>query len=198
VTLLFVGRLSVRKGLDLIVALSHRLADLAADVQILVVGFPSLWSDYSGLLRRLHPLATFCGEAAPEDLAALYRNADALIQPSRYEPFGLTVAESLASGTPVVASDAVGAAEDVDGRCVMSFADGDVDDLERVVRELVDQVQAGQMTDVRRLARSEAERLFAPGVVATGLLQALYGAGAQAPDGVAPRSPHDRALRPAR
>lgn len=45
------------------------------------------------------------------DLRAVYGAADWTVLPSRYEAFGLVVAESLACGTPVVVSDRVGAAE---------------------------------------------------------------------------------------
>ena len=63
---------------------------------------------------RLGVRAEFRGHVSPEELAALYRGAAALVLPSRYEGFGLPVLEAMASGTPVVATTA-GALPEVAG-----------------------------------------------------------------------------------
>jgi glycosyltransferase involved in cell wall biosynthesis len=172
--LLFVSRISVRKGVDLVVGLSHRLADLEGQVQILVVGGPTRWSDYRKLLADLNPaVAGYHGALEPRAVAGLYRQAAVVLQPSQYEPFALTVGEALASGTPVVASDEVGAAADVDPRVCLVFPHGDLDAFEAAVRRMLADLRAADRVRLRALARGEAERLFSPSIVAASLRQEL-------------------------
>jgi glycosyltransferase involved in cell wall biosynthesis len=169
--LLYVSRIALRKGVELIVALSHRLSDLAGSVRIRVVGDKAMFSDYRPLLAGLNPdVATYEGGSSSLQLAGLYRAAGALLQPSHYEPFALTVGEALASGLPVVASNQVGAAEGVDRRVCRVFRSGDLDAFEATVRGLLDDLRGGEQPALRDLARSEAERLFAPEVVAKQLV----------------------------
>jgi glycosyltransferase involved in cell wall biosynthesis len=181
-TVLFVSRLAVRKGVELVTRLSHRLADLEGMLRIRVIGGPSLWSDYRGLLRDLNPaLADYAGEKSPAELAREYQAAGLLIQPSHYEPFALTVAEALACGLPVVASDEVGAAEDVSSRCCTRFPAGDLDGLERAVRDLVERIRREGRDEIARQARAEAARLFAPDRIASAVASCLESAAARTP-----------------
>jgi glycosyltransferase involved in cell wall biosynthesis len=173
-TLLFVSRISVCKGVELIVRLSHRLADLEGRVRILVLGGPTTWSDYRQLLSELNPaIADYGGEVAPDALGRLYRQAAVLLQPSDYDAFALTVGEALASGTPVIASDEVGAADGVDPRVCRVFPRGDLDAFEQAVRGAVAAARSADSAQLRALARAEAERLFAPPTVASTLLREL-------------------------
>lgn len=170
-TLLFISRISARKGVDLVIALSHRLDDLADRARIHVIGGPTTWSDYRPLLADLNPaVAQFDGAVAPQAIAQLYRVADVLLQPSMYEPFGLTVGEALASGVPVVASDAVGAVDGVDPSVCTACAAGDLDALEAAVRLMLERMRSPERGAIRRLARAEAERLMAPELMAARLL----------------------------
>lgn len=174
IKLLFVSRIAVRKGVDLVVDLSHRLDDLHGKVEIVVIGGPSSWSDYRKLLHDLNPrTARYPGSVSPDELARLYREALAVLQPSQYEPFALTVGEALAGGTPVIASDEVGAVDGIDPRVCRVFPRGDRDAFERAVREAIAEIDSARRDQLATLARTEAERLFAPAAVAATLLAEL-------------------------
>ena len=82
----------------------NQLAALEAATAVglpLVVAGPVKDRTLAGELRSRG--ARLEGYVETERLADLYRGAACLVQPSRYEGFGLPVVEAMASGTPVVA-----------------------------------------------------------------------------------------------
>ena len=74
------------------------------------------------------------------ELAALLSSAEVACIPSLYEGFSLPAVEAMASGTPIVASRAGALPEVVgpDGQCARLVNPGDVDDLTRLLGELLD------------------------------------------------------------
>ena len=163
VVILFVGRIALRKGIDMLVELSRRLGDLRGAARLEIVGGTSLWSDYRNLLEDLDSsVATYHGGVPPGGVVDHLRGADLLIQPSKYEPFGLTLGEGLASGLPVVATDAVGAAENVARECCTVVPAGDMHQFESAVRDMVSKVRGPDRLGMRQVAQREARRLFNP------------------------------------
>lgn len=174
VTFLFVSRIAVRKGTEMIVELSHRFADLEGKVQIRIVGNHTLWSDYRGLLKDLNPrIAAYRSEISGKEMKRLYHTVDALIQPAHYEPFGNTVGEALACGLPVISSDKVGAAEGVDPLCCRIFPAGDINALEMQVRQLYQELLTPKRKEISEAARSEAIRLYTNQVIVSDLIANL-------------------------
>jgi len=160
-----VGRLTVRKGLEDVVALSHALRDLAGRIEVVVVGAPSLWSDYSALLEDLDELiGRSVGHLGRDEVARLVARALCLVQLSRYEPFGLTVAEALACGTPVIVTPAVGAAQGLPADVARVVEPGDVAAVATAVRELLS-LSGDEREFLAARCRAEAKR-FSPDVVA--------------------------------
>lgn len=157
---LYIARMSVRKGLDLIIDLSWRMRDCEAEVEIQVVGGPSLWSNYTPHLRKLNPqVARYLGSVAHEKMPQLYLGADALLLPSYYEPGALVVGEALSFGLPVVVSDEVGPSECLDHDCCRTFPVGNADAFESAVRLLAADLRKGQ-PELARSARTQAEEKF--------------------------------------
>lgn len=182
--LLFASRLSTRKGLELVVGLSHRLTDLAGQVQIDVVGTKTLWSDYTAHVKDLDPAtAVYHGSKSIRDMPAMYRESDILLVPSHYEPGSLVVGEALASGLPVVASSQVGPIEVLSRDTCRVFRSGDLDDFERAVRELIADLRAGRAPELGRAAREQAVELFAPRKIGDDLTRILHEAATAARDG---------------
>lgn len=118
---LFVGRLQALKAPDTAVralaALDRVLPDDGVPTRLVIVGGasgpPTGDSHPDALLKLAADLGVVDRVAilAPrrqEELAALYRAADAVIVPSHSESFGLVALEAQACGTPVVASDVGG------------------------------------------------------------------------------------------
>ncbi|MHB8634392.1 MAG: glycosyltransferase family 4 protein [Thermoplasmatota archaeon] len=107
---LFVGRLVPYKGVDrLLWALSRH----PVGMPLVVAGDGPERARLEQLAARLGVETRFLGRVADGDLPTLYRNARVTVLPSvnQQEAFGITLLESMACGTPVVASDLPGVAE---------------------------------------------------------------------------------------
>lgn len=95
----YVGRLAVEKEVDLL-ARACRLPG----VRVVIVGGGPARGD----LERALPGAIFLGQRHGDQLARLYASMDIFVHTGRFETFGQTVQEALASGVPVVAPAAGG------------------------------------------------------------------------------------------
>ena len=113
---LFVGAIQARKD-----PLAAAAAAAAAGLPLVAVGPEK----EAGLAAELRARGVDVRGWVPQDeLAQLYRDAAALILPSRFEGFGVPVLEAMASGTPVVLSDDAALAE-VAGPAGVYADDGD-------------------------------------------------------------------------
>lgn len=108
---LFVGRLDPFKGPDLLL---RAAAMMEEDAQLVIVGGklagdPEL-QQLQALASELHLASRvrFLGAQPQQELPMLYSAADVTVVPSYHESFGLVAIESLACGTPVVATRAGG------------------------------------------------------------------------------------------
>jgi glycosyltransferase involved in cell wall biosynthesis len=118
---LFVGQLSPRKGLDVLIRASQLVAEESKEVRIVIVGgIPSYQEAstraYVSLLRQyaaalgLDKVVDFFGPVPNSELPRIYSAADIFVLPSFYEGLPKSMLEAMACGMPCVASDLLGIA----------------------------------------------------------------------------------------
>lgn len=106
-TFLYVGRLWRGKGVDDLIAAYERLGDL--DTSLLIVGDGVDEPAFRALVReRGLRNVRFLGFKDHDGLPRVYAAADALVFPTLGDPHGLVVEEAMASGLPVISSEAAG------------------------------------------------------------------------------------------
>jgi glycosyltransferase involved in cell wall biosynthesis len=114
----FVGHGFWRKGLD------RAIAARPAGMPLTVVGADR---------GPPHPNVRYVGAL---DAAPFIAQAEVLLHPARYEPYGNVVAEAVAAGTPAVVSDATGAACLLDPRHVWTQSTG-IDGLRGIIEAVL-------------------------------------------------------------
>lgn len=129
--LVFTGRLEAYKGPQLLAAAARQL-----HLPVVFCGSGPL----EGALRQAYPDARFTGWLPPEGVLRELAQARAFVFPSVYrETFGLSAAEALARGLPVVAARGTAAEEFVHHeRNGLLFAHASADDLARQLARLAD------------------------------------------------------------
>ncbi|HWX17137.1 MAG TPA: glycosyltransferase [Chthoniobacterales bacterium] len=134
VRLLYVGRISREKDLDVLANAYRRLRDEGLSVQLFVVGH----GPYSQALSETLPDAVFTGYLTGVELATAYASADVFAFPSTTDTFGNVIIEAQASGVPVVVSDSGGPKELVDDKTNgLVTKSHDVEDFTRAIRALI-------------------------------------------------------------
>jgi glycosyltransferase involved in cell wall biosynthesis len=152
---LFVGRISVEKGVRTMLEAWRRVACLP----LKIAGDGPLRSELQREFRELANVEWLGGRPAAE-VARLMADARALIFPSLYyEGMPLTMLEAFAAGTPVIASNLGAMAFMVEhGRNGLRFESGDVDDLATKVEWMW--THDSEWAAMRRAAREEFEEKY--------------------------------------
>lgn len=175
--LLYVGRLEYEKGIqDAIAALPRiRRAHPGTTLTIAGVGTQFEWLRERARTHRVARAVHFTGQLEHAELLGWLHGADAIVLPSRYEPFGIVALEAAAAGTPLVTSTAGGLGEAViDGVTGASFEPADVNGLVDAVVAVLDDPAAAQQR--ARAARDRLTEDFAWDVVAAETADVYTGA----------------------
>lgn len=149
------------KGLD---RLLKAVKDLPETIWLLIVGDGDLRPGYEVLARELGVArrTVFVGNIPHRETPPFYRTADLTVLPSSPpESFGLVLVESMACGTPVVASNIPGVRTVVTpGQDGYLTTPGDVADLTHKLARMV-ALPSDQRQAMGLAARRKVERLYA-------------------------------------
>lgn len=147
IVLLYLGRISKEKDLDVIVSAWTKLH--RDDLALAFVGDGPYRKELSALL----PEATFTGYLAGLDLARAYASSDIFVFPSTTDTFGNVILEALASGVPCIVSDQGGPKDLIEpGKTGFITRALDAEDFARAVEQLATN------SDLRHAMSIEAHR----------------------------------------
>jgi glycosyltransferase involved in cell wall biosynthesis len=178
-TLLFVGRLTKQKGLDLLL---RALAKLPASITLDIVGdgdekkpLGALAGEL-GVTRRVR----WHGSKPQGALVEFYRSATALVVPSADEGLGLVAVEAMLCDTPVVAFESGGLPDVVQhDRTGLLVSERSPEALAAAISQLVSRPDRGQALGAA--GRMHALATFAPESVARRYIDIYRAAIASAP-----------------
>ncbi|MGV1100371.1 glycosyltransferase family 4 protein [Thiovibrio sp. JS02] len=151
VKVLFCGNLTKRKGANLLPQLAEKLE---GGIEILyTTGLRT-----KGAIPGGHKLRNI-GAVAYGDMAKVYQDVDMLFSPSVREGFGLAVAEAMATGLPVVASECSSLPELIDsGRGGFLCQVGDVEEFSNKINKLA--ASFGLCREMGQYNRERVEQKF--------------------------------------
>lgn len=132
--ILHVGSAIARKRIDVLIGV---MAELGRGARLVRVG-GAFTADQAAMARDLGVAVVVLPFVDRATLAAVYRRCALLVMPSEREGFGLPLLESLACGTPVVASD-IPALREVGAEAVTYCGVADIEAWTNAIRDLLDE-----------------------------------------------------------
>jgi glycosyltransferase involved in cell wall biosynthesis len=175
VRVLYVGRLERRKGVDVLLEAVRHAVEAGADLELTVVGgdmgdgpagvpYRDAFERGAGADPAVGQRVRFAGTVDDAELDRLYRRADLVCVPSRYESHGIVAVEAMMYGRPVVAA-AAGGTPDVleEGGNALLAQPGDPASLADCLARLAADPELRRRLGVR--SRERYEERFEPAVV---------------------------------
>ena len=159
ITFFFCGQMIERKGVDLLLLAFDRLIANGMDARLLLVGREAELPTFMNLVSpATRSRVQYEGFQAPECLPAYFARSDVFVLPSRHDGWGVVVNQALATGVPIITSDAVGAGLDYveNGINGVKVKAGDVDALYVAMQSLAQDPEIARIWGIksREIARA--------------------------------------------
>lgn len=128
--------LSEKKGQDILIEAAKILRDRGINVALTFIGEGP---DLEALQTQAEGLdVTFTGNMPRKEIYARLKEFDIMCHPARYDGFGLTVAEGMTAGLPVVVPEGGGPWEVADrGRLAEVFKSGDASECAAAIERII-------------------------------------------------------------
>lgn len=157
-----VGRVRPEKGTDLFVDAMIRVLPHRPDFTAIIIGrtMPADAAFESDLRNRIDSAGLknrilFVGEHPPQEMPKIIQSLSLLVAPARYEGYGMTPLEAMASGVPVVASDTGVYGEIIHPEVGQVVPIYDIDALSEAVSQITQ--STARLAEMGRAARQTAE-----------------------------------------
>ncbi len=160
-----------KKGQDLLIE-ALRIIREKVDVKLAFIGEGSSLDYLKGLVHKREVVdnVAFLGAQPQSYISTHLKDFDLFVQPSRFEGFGLTVAEAMAANVPVLVTKGQGPAEVTEGeRYGWTFPNGNVQELANKLLYIINNYQ--EALDKASIAQRHVSEKYDVSVTATKYLK---------------------------
>lgn len=155
--IVYAGRLEAVKGIHTLLEAARMLRNRLRGLRVYVVGAGSMEKQVRREARRAETNVRFVGRLPTvRDVIAVLKGADFVVVPSIKENFSIVLLEAMASGTPIIASNAEGNMAAVNQNNAWIFEKGSAQSLAQTIVEAHSQPEASERKAA--LARQAAEK----------------------------------------
>lgn len=171
VIILFLGRFHQKKGIEIALHAFHNVSKKLSQVHFVLIG--SGEHDYEEKLRKLivdsnlMSRVTFLGQVSESEKLLALSNSDIFILPSFGENFGIAVVEAMAAGLPVLISNKVAIANELNKAGAAIVTDCDLDQVSHALESLV--LDSNLRNQMSKIGRCVAREMYSIEVMAANL-----------------------------
>ncbi len=152
----YAGRLEAIKGVHTLIEATRMLAPRLPRIKVYFAGNGSLAQTVRGFAIRSPEHAVYLGRLPSVwDVVSYMKGANLVVIPSLKENLSITLLEAMASGTPLVVSDAEGNMDVVDQESAWVFRAGSAEHLAQKIQDAYTDTDASKTRAARALAKAK-------------------------------------------
>ncbi len=155
INLLYAGRISKDKHLDLLVEIYKNISQKRSDVNLILVGDGPYFDALKDKMKDFERVF-FTGKIPRKELPEIYSSSDVFVFPSTTDTFGMVVMEAQSCGLPSVVSSVGGPKEIlIDGKTGYIVQNGNVNEWVEKIEALIElkENQPLQFSEIKKRAR---------------------------------------------